>query len=89
MFGYVRPSLGRLAGGEKVRFPAAYCGLCRTMGRRCGAVSRLFLNYDPPSLAVLLSEGPACETARRRRIPPPFPPPRCLRGAAAPATAAD
>ena len=44
MFGYVRPSLGRLTEEEKVRFQAAYCGLCRTMGRRCGAVSRLFLN---------------------------------------------
>ena len=36
MFGYVRPSLGRLTEEEKVRFQAAYCGLCRTMGRRCG-----------------------------------------------------
>ena len=31
MFGYVRPSLGRLTEEEKVRFQAAYCGLCRTM----------------------------------------------------------
>lgn len=65
MFGYVRPSLGRLTEEEKVRFQAAYCGLCRTMGRRCGAVSRLFLNYDLMFLAVLLSEGSACETACR------------------------
>lgn len=27
------------------------------MGHRCGAVSRLFLNYDLTFLAVLLSEG--------------------------------
>ena len=89
MFGYVRPSLGRLTEEEKVRFQAAYCGLCRTMGRRCGAVSRLFLNYDLTFLAVLLSEGSACETACRRCIVHPFRPRRCVRGDAAFETAAD
>ena len=83
MFGYVRPSLGRLTEEEKVRFQAAYCGLCRTMGHRCGAVSRLFLNYDLTFLAVLLSEGSACETACRRCIAHPFRPRRCVRGEAA------
>ena len=89
MFGYVRPSLGRLTEEEKVRFQAAYCGLCRTMGRRCGAVSRLFLNYDLTFLAVLLSEGSACETACRRCIVHPFRPRRCVRGDAAFEAAAD
>ena len=89
MFGYVRPSLGRLTEEEKVRFQAAYCGLCRTMGHRCGAVSRLFLNYDLTFLAVLLSEGSACETACRRCIVHPFRPRRCVRGDAAFETAAD
>ena len=89
MFGYVRPSLGRLTEEEKVRFQAAYCGLCRTMGHRCGAVSRLFLNYDLTFLAVLLSEGSACETACRRCIAHPFRPRRCVRGDAAFETAAD
>ena len=59
MFGYVRPSLGRLTEEEKVRFQAAYCGLCRTMGRRCGAVSRVFLDDDLSVLAVRVSEGAA------------------------------
>lgn len=89
MFGYVRPSLGRLTEEERVRFQAAYCGLCRTMGHRCGAVSRLFLNYDLTFLAVLLSEGAACETACRRCIAHPFRPRRCVRGDAAFETAAD
>ena len=65
MFGYVRPSFGRLTEEEKVRFQAAYCGLCRTMGHRCGAVSRLFLNYDLTFLAVLLSEGSPCKSTGR------------------------
>ena len=70
MFGYVRPSLGRLTEEEKVRFQAAYCGLCRTMGRRCGAVSRLFLNYDLTFLAMVLSDGAGRTECRRCAIHP-------------------
>ena len=40
MFGYVRPAADRLTQEQTDLFRSAYCGLCRTMGRRCGAVSR-------------------------------------------------
>ena len=33
MFGYVRPSDGHLTAEDKQRFQAAYCGLCRSLGR--------------------------------------------------------
>ena len=36
MFGYVRPSDGHLTAEDKQRFQAAYCGLCRSLGRRYG-----------------------------------------------------
>ena len=46
MFGYVLPRRDRLSEEAQVRYHAAYCGLCRTLGRRyalparlCGAVS--------------------------------------------------
>lgn len=39
---------------EFQQFRAAYCGLCHTMGRRCGLWSRFGLNYDFAFLAMLL-----------------------------------
>ena len=36
MFGYVRPADGHLTAEDKSRFQAAYCGLCRSLGRRDG-----------------------------------------------------
>lgn len=61
MFGYVLPPLGLLTEEEKERFRRHYCGLCHTMGRRYGAVSRWILNYDFTYLAIFLSDGQACD----------------------------
>ena len=57
MFGYVRPSLAKLSREDRERFSAMYCGLCRTLSRRCGRAASLILNYDFTFLAVLLAEG--------------------------------
>lgn len=57
MYGYVRPPLGKLPKEEQARFRAAYCGLCRTLGKRYGLASRFILNYDFTFLAILLSDG--------------------------------
>ena len=54
MFGYVRPSAARLTEEDMDRFGAAYCGLCRTMGKRHGQAARFVLNYDFAFLALLL-----------------------------------
>lgn len=54
MFGYVRPSFQRLSDEDKARFGAVYCGLCRTLGERCGQAARMILNYDFTFLAILL-----------------------------------
>ena len=61
MFGYVRPSAQRLSEADKRRFAAAYCGLCRTLGERCGLAARFILNYDFVFLTALLwpAEAPA------------------------------
>ncbi|MBE6989449.1 MAG: hypothetical protein E7426_01720 [Ruminococcaceae bacterium] len=56
MFGYVRPALDKLDEADKDRFQAAYCGLCHTLGRRYGLMSRFFLNYDLAFLAMLLEK---------------------------------
>ena len=53
----VHPVVGRYAGEDRERFSAMYCGLCRTLSRRCGRAASLILNYDFTFLAVLLAEG--------------------------------
>lgn len=66
MFGYVRPADGHLTAEDKSRFQAAYCGLCRSLGRRYGLTARMILNYDLAFLAMLLSREPECLTAHCR-----------------------
>ena len=57
MFGYVRPPLAALPQEERDRFRRIYCGLCHTLGERCGTAARFILNYDFTFLAILLSDG--------------------------------
>lgn len=55
MFGYVRVVEGDLREDVKSRYRAAYCGLCHTLGRRCGFLARFTLNYDFTLLAMLFA----------------------------------
>ena len=89
MFGYVRPSLERLSEEERAQFQGVYCGLCHTLGRRCGAASRFVLNYDLTFLAILLSDGAECGSTCRRCVVHPFRARRCLRESPALEKAAD
>ena len=69
MFGYVRAAPDKLTAEEEQRYRTLYCGLCHTLGRRYGAVSRMILNYDFTFLAALLSG--AIETEERRCVASP------------------
>lgn len=51
MFGYVKPHVAELKVGEYEKYRSVYCGLCRSMGRVTGQVSRLSLSYDLTFLA--------------------------------------
>ena len=53
MFGYLVANLEDASDQEKVRYRAAYCGLCRTLGGRCGQRCRLALTYDMAFLVLL------------------------------------
>lgn len=53
MFGYIRPFVPSLRVGEYEYYRGAYCGICREMGRICGASSRLCLSYDQVFLALI------------------------------------
>ena len=79
MFGYVRPSDGKLTEAEREVFRGAYCGLCHALGRRYGLAGRMILNYDLTFLAMVLSRGTG-ETCQRRCAVHPFRK-RCCAGA--------
>lgn len=69
MFGYVRAREDTLPPGAWEEYKAVYCGLCRTMGIRYGAFSRVFLNYDFVFLAMLLAPADADSTQGCLRCP--------------------
>ncbi|MGI6315727.1 MAG: DUF5685 family protein [Christensenellales bacterium] len=52
MFGYLRPWAAELKVWEAQLYRAAYCGICRAMGRQTGQLSRLALQYDAATLAL-------------------------------------
>ena len=62
MFGYIRTDRPELLVREDEFYKAAYCSLCRTLGRRYGIGARLLLNYDATFVQLLsmaLRERPA------------------------------
>ncbi len=69
MFGYVRPLKGELRVRELEEYKAVYCGLCRTLGKRCGLAARFTLNYDFVFLAMLLAYEPEPCVLSRCRCP--------------------
>ena len=53
MFGYVTPLEGELKVKEQLFYKSAYCGLCKTMGKRVCNESRLTLSYDVVFLSLV------------------------------------
>ena len=53
MFGYIVADTAALREEEKNRYQAAYCGLCREIGRRSGQSARFSLTYDLTFLILL------------------------------------
>lgn len=65
MFGYVRPRKDELKIRDYDTYHAAYCGLCRAMGKRYGLVCRMLVNYDMTFLYLLRSSlRPACTSKK-------------------------
>lgn len=46
MFGYIKPDSNELKVKEYETYKAAYCGLCRVMGKRYSFVYKMSLSYD-------------------------------------------
>ncbi|WP_010263806.1 DUF5685 family protein [Treponema primitia] len=55
MFGTVRANRKALSPEERKRYDGAYCGLCRELGAKAGALGRSCLSYDMTFLSMLLS----------------------------------
>ena len=74
MFGYVKPQIPDLKVRENELYKATYCGLCRTMGKTTGCLSKLTLNYDFAFLALAryALEGGKAEVKMRRCAVHPF-----------------
>lgn len=55
MLGYVTIEKSELKVREFEVYQGYYCGICKSIGRRCGQIPRLCLSYDAVFLALLLS----------------------------------
>ncbi len=55
MFGYIMPEKQELKIKEYEMFRAYYCGVCKSMGRSFGFMSRFALNYEAVFLGLLLA----------------------------------
>lgn len=53
MFGYVRPYKPELLVKEYQAYKSVYCGLCKSLGKEFGLLSRTFLSYDAAFLVLL------------------------------------
>ena len=55
MFGYMIADIPALSEEANKRYKGCYCGLCRSIGRRCGTLSRCCLTYDMVFLTLTLN----------------------------------
>lgn len=54
MFGYVKSDIPNMYVKDTVLYKALYCGLCKGIGKTCGAKARFTLSYDLAFLSALL-----------------------------------
>ena len=53
MFGYVLPDKPNMFMKDYAEYRAFYCGLCKSIGKKCSEVMRFTTNYDITFLNVL------------------------------------
>lgn len=73
MFGYIKPYIPDLRVREHEMYRGLYCGLCRSMGKHTGQISRMTLSYDFVFLAAVrsvLSKDTVCPKLRRCMVHP-------------------
>lgn len=68
MFGYVLPDKPNMFVKDFTMYRAFYCGLCKTIGKRCSQTMRLSTNYDMTFFAVLLHAVRGDETVIKNEV---------------------
>ena len=71
MYGYVRPFKPEMKIKEYERYKATYCGLCHTLRKKYGILSRFAISYDM-TLPALLLTGDAVKPLFKRCPVSPF-----------------
>lgn len=81
MFGFIAANLSDLDDAERLRYRAAYCGLCSALKERHGQLSRFSLTYDMAFLVLLLGSlyEPPEQTGEERCPAHPLKPHRYMR----------
>lgn len=76
MFGYVRPNKAELLVKEYAQYKAAYCQLCKALGKEYGGLARFALSYDCAFYALLALSvaGSKVEECRGRCVCNPLKP---------------
>ncbi len=69
MFGYIRPRVDELKVRQEAEYRAAYCGLCRCLGKRYGLSARFLVNYDITFAYLLISGQDGQETCKKQFCP--------------------
>ena len=74
MFGYIKPDIPELKVKDNELYKATYCGLCKTMGKSTGCMSKLTLSYDFAFLALvrMVTDKTRGEIKMKRCIAHPF-----------------
>ena len=54
MFGYIKTDLPNMYVKDTVLYKAAYCGLCKSIGKACGTNGRFLLNYDLTFFSIIV-----------------------------------
>lgn len=70
MFGYIRPFKPELKIKDFSVYKAVYCGLCSTLGKRYGFISRMILSYDATLMCLIgMSREKGCSGFEKKRCP--------------------
>ncbi|MGN0806279.1 MAG: DUF5685 family protein, partial [Candidatus Coproplasma sp.] len=68
MFGYIQPDSPYLFIKDEKLYRAAYCGMCKSIGKTCGNLPKSALTYDVAFMSCLLHNIANCDmTVEKRR----------------------
>lgn len=67
MFGYIHPDRPYLFVKDEKLYSAAYCGMCKSIGKACGSAPKSALTYDAAFMSCLLHNIAHCDIVFEKR----------------------